>query len=248
VAKKEAFSASAFSDFGQTNIGYGTSARGRTSITEAEARTEMRAELEKHAAEINKLNPNLPPGAKDALASLSFNTGGSWYKGPDKNADGSLTLKGLVKAGDIAGAQQRFLQYTKAGGKTLGGLVTRRQQEAQMFTDPRYVSSGQGTTATQDWGGPGPAQAAPPMRIIESRMLGEKPPEKSQPQVDEAVSGKELDKDRQVKVNGTGKITVDVKTDPTRGSESETVLKKVSIERSIQMQKAEAGKEVNAEE
>ena len=167
VIKKEGFSEKAFSDYGQMNIGHGTSANGRTSITRAEARAEAIAELEKHMAVINQMNPNLPQGVKDALASLSFNTGGSWYQKGSRNPDGTLNLRGLIETGDLAGARQRFIQYNKAGGTVLGGLMNRRNEEANMFVDPKYITSGKGNTAVQDWGGKedpsGEGQAKPPL-------------------------------------------------------------------------------------
>ena len=39
----------------------------------------------------------------------------------------------LVRAGDLQGAQQRILEYNKAGGKVLPGLVDRRAKEASWF-------------------------------------------------------------------------------------------------------------------
>lgn len=153
VAKKEGFDPKPFSDYGQVNIGHGTSANGRTSITREEARAEMAAELQKHMAEINKMNPRLPQGVKDALASLSFNTGGSWYQKGSTNPDGTPNLRGLIEAGNLKGAMERFKQYNKAGGSVLGGLMNRRNEEANMFTDPGYIGSGKGKTSVQDWGG-----------------------------------------------------------------------------------------------
>ena len=145
VAKKENFTPNAFADYGTTNIGYGTAANGRTSITEPEARAEMTAELGKHLATIDALNPNTPPAIRNSLASLQFNTGGKALQGSG--------LADAVKAGDWGQAEQIFRQYTKAGGQPLHGLDVRRQQEAQAFKDPNFYKSNQGTTAAQDWGG-----------------------------------------------------------------------------------------------
>jgi len=149
---KEKFEPERFWDITQYNIGYGTAARGRKSITEPEARAEMRQELERHAAAIDRKFPNLPKHMRDPLISLSFNTGGRWYE-HDTNPDGSPTLAGLLKQGQYDEARERFKQYTKAGGKELRGLKIRREQEAHMFTDPGYIRSGKGTSAVEDWGG-----------------------------------------------------------------------------------------------
>jgi GH24 family phage-related lysozyme (muramidase) len=145
VMKKENFSPRAFGDYGQTNIGYGTSANGRTTIDEPTARAEMNAELAKHLATIDQLNPNTPPAIRNSLASLGYNTGGSALAGTG--------LAQAVKNGDWATAKQIFTQYTKAGGQPLHGLDVRRQQEAKAFDDPNFYKKNEGTTAAQDWGG-----------------------------------------------------------------------------------------------
>jgi GH24 family phage-related lysozyme (muramidase) len=150
VAAKEGFRGRAFGDYGQTNIGYGTSARGRGAISEPEARAAMNAELEGHLQNIDALNPNLSPGARNALASLSFNTGGSWLRMGDKNPDGSPTLAGLVRAGAPPEAlAAKFQEYNKAGGRILPGLSSRRAAEAQMFTaDPSTATAAAPATTT----------------------------------------------------------------------------------------------------
>jgi GH24 family phage-related lysozyme (muramidase) len=167
VAKKENFTDKAFADYGGTNIGYGTAANGRTSIDEPTARAEMNAELSKHLATIDALNPNTPPAIRNSLASLGFNTGGAALKGTG--------LAAAVKAGDWAKAKEIFMQYDKvtdsAGNKKpLHGLTIRRGQEAQAFDNPNFYKDPKaGTTAAQDWGGKqhpaaqptAPAQATP---------------------------------------------------------------------------------------
>lgn len=140
VARKEAFSPTAFSDYGQVNIGYGTSARGRQTLTEPEAWEEMRGELGKHLKAIDELNPNTPPGVRNALASLAFNTGGSWYHKGDTNPDGSLTLKGLIRAGKWAEARDRFLQYNKASGKNITKQVGKRCRDWRIDARRRRAS------------------------------------------------------------------------------------------------------------
>jgi GH24 family phage-related lysozyme (muramidase) len=167
VAKKENFTNKAFADYGTTNIGYGTAANGRTTIDEPTARAEMNAELSRHLATIDALNPNTPPAIRNSLASLGFNTGGAALKGTG--------LADAVKRGDWKQAKEIFVQYDKvtdASGakKPLHGLTIRRGQEAQAFDNPNYYKDPKaGTTAAQDWGGkqdpaatpktPAPAQA-----------------------------------------------------------------------------------------
>jgi len=61
----------------------------------------------------------------DALVSLAFNIG--------VEAFSKSTLVKKLNAGDRAGAADQFGQWVKAGGKTLKGLVTRRQAERKQF-------------------------------------------------------------------------------------------------------------------
>lgn len=61
----------------------------------------------------------------DALVSFAFNVGlGAFAKS---------TLLKKLNADDRNGAAEQFLKWTKAGGKTLAGLVTRRQSERRQF-------------------------------------------------------------------------------------------------------------------
>ena len=61
----------------------------------------------------------------DALVSFTYNVGGVHL------ADSTL-LKMLNK-GDYAGASEQFGRWAKAGGKTLPGLVARRESEKELF-------------------------------------------------------------------------------------------------------------------
>ncbi len=64
----------------------------------------------------------------DALCSFHLNTG----------AIGSGTVDDKLNRGDVAGALGTVLQYTRAGGKVMPGLVTRRREEVEMFRTGRY--------------------------------------------------------------------------------------------------------------
>ena len=67
----------------------------------------------------------LTQGQYDALISFSFNVGlGTLQRS---------TLRQKVLRGDMEGAADEFLKYTKAGGKVLKGLVTRRNDERALF-------------------------------------------------------------------------------------------------------------------
>lgn len=67
----------------------------------------------------------LTQGQFDALVSFSFNVG----LGNLQNS----TLRMKVNRGEFEGAAEQFLVWTKAGGKVLKGLVTRRTDEQALF-------------------------------------------------------------------------------------------------------------------
>lgn len=68
-----------------------------------------------------------------ALVSFAFNVG------TDEDADtiaeglGDSTLLRKLNGGDYIGAANEFPKWNKAGGKVLGGLVTRREAERNLF-------------------------------------------------------------------------------------------------------------------
>jgi lysozyme len=73
---------------------------------------------------IQSFAPSAPEGVRGALLSLSHNAGPGWMQSG---------LGKAVSSGDWDGARQRFLQYTKAGGKDLQALIDRRQREASWW-------------------------------------------------------------------------------------------------------------------
>ena len=61
-----------------------------------------------------------------ALGSLVFNIGPvAWRKS---------TICRMVAAGDLVQAAGQFKRWNQAGGRVLPGLVTRRNEEAKLFT------------------------------------------------------------------------------------------------------------------
>ncbi len=68
----------------------------------------------------------------DGAVSFDFNTGAinraSWVK--------------RFRAGDRAGARARLMLWTKAGGRTVAGLVRRREDEARLIFDGDYGAIG----------------------------------------------------------------------------------------------------------
>jgi lysozyme len=132
----EGYAAQSRWDYAQNTNGYGTKARfAGEVIDKTEADKRFTDEIKKAADFVDKFAPGLDDGSKAALTSLTYNTGTAWTQ------DG---LGQAVANGDLAAAKSIFLQYNKAGGSTLDGLVQRRLQEVTWF--------GQGTAGTD--GGP----------------------------------------------------------------------------------------------
>ena len=125
----EGYSPAAAWDYKQSSSGYGTRAQpGDENIPpdQLKAIHEQRftEEIGKAAAAVDGINPSLPPGARAALISLTYNAGPGWMQSG---------LGELVRSGDLQGAQQRFTQYNKAGGEVNPGLVKRRTAESAWF-------------------------------------------------------------------------------------------------------------------
>ena len=158
IMSKEWFTPNAKDDYGQKSIGYGTSANGRTSITEPEARAEMNAQLQRHLNKIDQNFPNLSPDVRNSVASLTYNVGEGWM------SEKGNTLAAALKAGNMPAAKQAFMQYvhvTDANGNksTIQGLVNRRTDEARAFDGqkPQYTKNPDAPAGSQ----PNVAAAAP---------------------------------------------------------------------------------------
>lgn len=121
-------------DYAQFTNGYGTRARyAGEVITKAEAEQRFRAEIQEARAIVEKAAPNVDEGTKAALTSLTYNAGSSWVK------DG---LGEAVRSGDLSRAREIFVQYNKAGGDVLQGLVNRRLKEAAWIGNPDALTGG----------------------------------------------------------------------------------------------------------
>jgi GH24 family phage-related lysozyme (muramidase) len=124
VKRFEGFAPKAQWDHKQFSVGYGTKGAPGETIDRATADLRLNQELGKAADIVDRVNPNLPPGARAALISLTYNAGGEWA---------SAGLGERVKAGDLAGAKALFVQYNKASGEVNPGLVARRNEEVTWF-------------------------------------------------------------------------------------------------------------------
>ncbi len=125
IKQFEGYTAKARWDYAQNTNGYGTRARFAGEVIDKdEADRRFSDEIKKSADFVDKFAPNLDDGSKAALTSLTYNAGTAW------------TQSGLGKAvasGDLDTARSLFLQYNKAGGNVLDGLVQRRLQEVAWF-------------------------------------------------------------------------------------------------------------------
>ena len=86
----------------------------------------LRKDLDRFEKGVLRLCPGkLTQGQFDALVSFSFNVGlGNLQRS---------TIRMKVNRGDFEGAAESFLDWTKAGGRVLKGLVTRRNDERAVF-------------------------------------------------------------------------------------------------------------------
>ena len=138
VKSFEGFSAQAKWDYAQYSNGYGTRARAPGEVIDTkEAEFRLVLELKSAANAVEGFAPSLDKGTKAALTSLTFNAGTRWM------TDG---LGRAIQRGDLDAARSIFVEYNKAGGKVLPGLVARRLAEVQWFgssaaVDPQPAQS-----------------------------------------------------------------------------------------------------------
>ena len=95
-------------------------------ITHEQAMAFLAADL--HTAESaidNMVKVPLSQQEHDALVSFIFNVGSGAFR--------DSTLRRFLNAGDRRGAANEFLRWTRAGGREMAGLVTRRKAERALF-------------------------------------------------------------------------------------------------------------------
>jgi lysozyme len=160
----EGFQPKATWDHKQYSSGYGTKAEPGEVIDRATAEQRFQEAVQKAAAHVDSVNPNLPAGARAALISLTYNAGPGWSQSG---------LGELVKAGDLQGAQARLLEYNKASGQVNPGLVNRRAAEAAWFGSPAVQQPAQQVA---------PASPAAPVNAAPQRPAFFAPPQQSAPQ------------------------------------------------------------------
>lgn len=99
-------------------------------ITEEEAEDLLKLDLESAERAVSKyITVPLTDNQFAALVSLTFNVGPGWMVK-------KYGLFMLLQAGSYLGAAERMLQYNKANGEVLRGLVRRREAESTLFSEP----------------------------------------------------------------------------------------------------------------
>ena len=179
IAGHEGYSPTPYWDYAQYTSGYGTRAKSPNErIDEAEARRRLSAEVAQARSIVERFAPEVDEGTKQALTSLTFNTGDKWTRSG---------LGQAIKSGDMDRARSLFLQYNKAGGKTLPGLVSRRQDEVALFGNPLSGAPQQATGG--DFFASAPigltGNELPPLGAERPQMMalgGPNPEEPAQPQ------------------------------------------------------------------
>ena len=150
IKNVEGFRAKAYWDIKQYTNGYGTEAKSPDEvITEAEAERRLREKLQETqdyvSAYLQKNGYDFTQGQLDALTSFTYNLGPGGLK--------QLTNNGTRSLDEI---KAKLVEYNKAGGEVLAGLVKRRSQELEMFsgnttpvtTTPRATASPATSTPT----------------------------------------------------------------------------------------------------
>lgn len=132
IKKFEGYYDKPYWDHKQWSVGYGSRASGPNDVVDqAEAERRLARELAPAEAIVDRYAPGLPPGVRDSLVSLTYNAGDAWTR---------AGLGQAIKAGDMDRARELFLQYTKASGQELPGLVKRRQEEVSWWGQPATTS------------------------------------------------------------------------------------------------------------
>lgn len=131
IKKFEACALTAYQDsVGVWTIGYGHTAgvkRG-DKITQYQADQFLKEDLAKFEAVANKCKRLSTQGKYDAVLDFIYNCGPANFN--------ASTLKKYIESGKKTWEiQEQFLRWVNAGGKKLGGLVTRRIWEANRFNE-----------------------------------------------------------------------------------------------------------------
>ena len=118
--------------YGSLKLIDGSPVQDNISISMQEAEELLAHELKEYEGYINSMvNVPLKQNEFDALVSWVFNLG-------PKNLKESTLLK-LLNAGDYHTTPTQIKRWNKAGGKTLQGLIRRREAEALLFEGKEWI-------------------------------------------------------------------------------------------------------------
>jgi lysozyme len=140
VKKYEGFRAAAYNDaVGVKTIGYGTTNKvyvALGTITEAQATQFLKEEINAMAKQIktslDKKGVVLTQNQFDALCSFAYNCGVGGLLG-------STLYTRILNGVRDSSLKDNFTAWSKAGGKTLQGLLNRRIEEYEMFVNADYT-------------------------------------------------------------------------------------------------------------
>lgn len=133
IANFEGFRADPYWDVDHHSIGYGTPARSlQDHVTRDEALRRLHDHVEEHVGPaVSKLKPFGQP-QYDALASFAYNLGAGVIE-PHDQVGAAVLRHDYRLAGDA------MLNYTRADGVVLPGLVRRRESERRLLLRVRYL-------------------------------------------------------------------------------------------------------------
>lgn len=158
----EGFTQKANWDYSQHTNGFGTKALyPGESISVEEANRRFEVEINEARRFVEAQAEGWDDGTKAALTSLTFNAGTRWA---------TSGLGDAIRRFDIDAVRSHFLQYNKAGGEVLPGLVKRR------LTEVTWIGEGlpsQSTLAAQSAPVATPVSVEDPKRPPPSTALSE---------------------------------------------------------------------------
>jgi lysozyme len=173
IKKLEGYYAKPYWDHKQWSVGYGSRASGpNDTVDEAEAERRLGSEMQCAASLVDQFAPGIDPGTRAALVSLTYNAGPKWMQSG---------LGQAIKSGDLDKARASFLQYNKASGQVLPGLVNRRAQEVGWFgsgptQDPRNAAPSGGGMGVDPDGSAGIAGSIHTSQPTDTGVAYPKPP------------------------------------------------------------------------
>ena len=149
IARFEGYRAEPYWDHKQWSVGYGSYAGGRDpgvkpniTVSQSEARRMLADQVKTYEANVDKYDSryNWTPNERAAMVSFAYNIG----------SIDSLTANGTRTKEEIAA---KMLEYNKASGRTVQGLVDRRRAEFDVFTGGKPIRDFESGIATSGFEG-----------------------------------------------------------------------------------------------